>query len=55
MVEGQIEAYKMDGNTDPVTIATLVADGYLNDDYKACPDGRAISIDAEGKVVTAAD
>ncbi len=52
MVEGQIEAYKMDGNTDSVTIDSLVTDGYLNDEYKACPDGRAITVDAEGKVVT---
>ncbi|WP_374939776.1 competence type IV pilus major pilin ComGC [Bacillus sp. MCCB 382] len=52
MVEGQIEAYKMDGNTDPVTIDSLVTDGYLNDEYKACPDGRAITVNAEGKVVT---
>ncbi|WP_201713696.1 competence type IV pilus major pilin ComGC [Rossellomorea arthrocnemi] len=51
MVEGQVEAYKMDGNTEPVTIDALVTDGYLNDEYKACPDGSAIAIDTEGKVV----
>ena len=38
MVEGQVEAYKMDGN--------------LNENYKACPDGSAITIDAEGKVTS---
>ncbi|MFI8576669.1 MULTISPECIES: competence type IV pilus major pilin ComGC [Rossellomorea] len=52
MVEGQVEAYKMDGNALPVTIDTLVTDGYLNEDYKACPDGSAITIDAEGKVAS---
>jgi competence protein ComGC len=51
MVEGQVEAYKMDGNALPVTIDTLVTDGYLNENYKACPDGSAITIDAEGKVI----
>ncbi|MGD6847300.1 competence type IV pilus major pilin ComGC [Rossellomorea aquimaris] len=52
MVEGQVEAYKMDGNALPVTIDTLVTDGYLNENYKACPDGSAITIDAEGKVTS---
>ncbi|MGM0751443.1 MAG: competence type IV pilus major pilin ComGC [Bacillota bacterium] len=52
MVEGQVEAYKMDGKSLPVTIDMLVADGYLNEDYKACPDGSAITIDAEGKVTS---
>ncbi|MGM0828326.1 MAG: competence type IV pilus major pilin ComGC [Bacillota bacterium] len=52
MVEGQVEAYKMDGNALPVTIDTLVTDGYLNENYKACPDGSAINIDAEGKVTS---
>ncbi|MGM0853065.1 MAG: competence type IV pilus major pilin ComGC [Bacillota bacterium] len=52
MVEGQVEAYKMEGNALPVTIDTLVTDGYLNEDYKACPDGSAITIDAEGKVTS---
>lgn len=49
MVEGQIEAYKMDGNALPVTTATLVEEGYLNEEYKACPDGSAITIDGMGK------
>ncbi|MDT9024847.1 competence type IV pilus major pilin ComGC [Rossellomorea yichunensis] len=52
MVEGQVEAYKMDGNALPVTIDTLVTDGYLNENYKACPDGSAITIDAEGMVTS---
>jgi len=52
MVEGQVEAYKMDGNALPVTIDTLVTDGYLNENYKACPDGSAITIDTEGKVTS---
>ncbi len=53
MVEGQIEAYKMDEeNAEPVSIDTLLSKGYLNDQYKSCPDGRAITIDTEGKVVT---
>ncbi|MGM0864558.1 MAG: competence type IV pilus major pilin ComGC [Bacillota bacterium] len=52
MVEGQVEAYKMDGNALPVTIDTLVTDGYLNENYKACPDGSAITVDAEGKVTS---
>ena len=50
MVEGQVEAYKMDGNTGQVTIQNLVTEGYLKDEYKACPDGRAITISQNGDV-----
>ena len=51
MVEGQIEAYKMDNNSSPDSITTLVTEGYLNDSYQSCPDGSSLTIDTEGKVV----
>ncbi|MGR3765005.1 competence type IV pilus major pilin ComGC [Rossellomorea sp. NS-SX7] len=52
MVEGQVEAYKMDNNnTATVSMAALVTDGYLSDEYQKCPDGSVLTIDAEGKVV----
>jgi competence protein ComGC len=54
MVEGQVEAYKMDKtNTEPVSMAVLVTEGYLNDEYQKCPDGKTLTIDAEGNVVEA--
>lgn len=51
MVEGQVQAYKMDKKTIP-TISSLTTEGYLPAE-PACPNGSAISIDAEGKVKAA--
>jgi competence protein ComGC len=51
MVEGQVEAYKMDGNTEPVSMAALVSNEYLKSEYQQCPDGSTFTIDAEGNVV----
>ncbi|WP_175991053.1 competence type IV pilus major pilin ComGC [Bacillus sp. Marseille-Q1617] len=51
MVEGQVEAYKMDGNTEPVSMAELVTKKYLNPEYQKCPDGSSLTIDAGGNVV----
>ncbi|PIC65315.1 competence protein ComG [Sporosarcina sp. P13] len=48
MVNGQIQAYKMDMKNIP-TIPELTAGGYLPAE-PSCPDGSAIAIDAEGKV-----
>jgi competence protein ComGC len=54
MVEGQIEAYRMDKKQLPADLQELADAGYLNDDYQQCPDGRALAIDSEG-VVTVED
>ncbi|MDV6377896.1 competence type IV pilus major pilin ComGC [Sporosarcina sp. GW1-11] len=48
MVEGQIQAYKMDKKKIPTI--TLLTDGDYLPEEPACPDGSAIAIDAEGKV-----
>ena len=48
MVEGQVQAYKMDKKTIP-TLSALTSDGYLPSE-PACPDGSAITIDASGDV-----
>ncbi|ARD49567.1 competence protein ComG [Sporosarcina sp. P37] len=48
MVEGQVQAYKMDKKEIP-TITKLTEGGYLPES-PACPNGSAIAIDAEGKV-----
>jgi competence protein ComGC len=53
MVEGQVEAYKMDGNTVPVSMAALVSNEYIKSEYQKCPDGSTLTIDAEGNVVEA--
>ncbi|WP_205685498.1 competence type IV pilus major pilin ComGC [Bacillus salacetis] len=50
MVEGQVEAYRMEEKTIPEDLQELADAGYLNEEYKQCPDGRALAIDSEGAV-----
>ncbi len=49
MVEGQIEAFKMNEKQAPTSIEDLTAKEYLPENAQ-CPDGKQLSIDAEGKV-----
>lgn len=51
MVQGQVEAYKMDEKKIPLSILELSAEEYLPENA-ACPDGSEISIDEEGKVTS---
>ncbi len=48
MVQGQVEAYKIDNNRVP-TVGELVADSYLTEN-PACPNGKKITISDSGKV-----
>lgn len=51
MVQGQVEAYKIDHKTLP-TLSQLKTDGYLTDDEEtACPNGDLIEIQSDGNVV----
>ncbi|CAM4116373.1 competence type IV pilus major pilin ComGC [Abyssicoccus albus] len=49
MVQGQIEAYKLDNGTAPSSINALVPD-YLNDNQISCQNGQNITI-TNGKAV----
>lgn len=49
MVQGQVESYRIDHKAIP-TIADLMSEGYLKEDMDKCPNGKAISIDADGTV-----
>lgn len=49
MVEGQVQAYKMDKKKIPVSIDELSTADYLPENAK-CPDGSELAIDAAGKV-----
>ncbi|RTQ89529.1 competence type IV pilus major pilin ComGC [Lysinibacillus telephonicus] len=49
MVQGQVEAYKIDFKTTP-TIQDLVDNEYLNDDKTSCPNGDEIVIQSDGSV-----
>ncbi|MDI7742236.1 competence type IV pilus major pilin ComGC [Lysinibacillus fusiformis] len=50
MVQGQVEAYKIDNQAIP-TLTQLKTDGYLHDDETECPNGDSIEIQSDGNVV----
>ncbi|VEF47808.1 ComG operon protein 3 [Bacillus freudenreichii] len=50
MVQGQVEAYRMDNNEIP-TAEKLKSEGYIENDKLKCPDGTNLTIDpTSGKV-----
>lgn len=49
MVQGQVEAYRMELNGVP-TVQNLVDAEYLNADQITCPDGSTLLIDSSGVV-----
>ncbi|HJF30593.1 MAG TPA: prepilin-type N-terminal cleavage/methylation domain-containing protein [Sporosarcina psychrophila] len=49
MVQGQVEAYKMDEKHLPASLAELTEKDYLPENAQ-CPDGTQLSIDMDGKV-----
>lgn len=55
MVEGQVQAYRMDHSGAVPALTDLVGDGYLKEGETSCPNGDAISIDAKNGTVTAAE
>ncbi|MBB6444906.1 competence type IV pilus major pilin ComGC [Bacillus benzoevorans] len=54
MVEGQVQAYRMDNNGAVPSFAELQGAGYLKEGEASCPNGKAISIDAVNGTVTVA-
>jgi competence protein ComGC len=50
MVQGQVEAYKLEEKKYPSSVEDLVNSGYLQEHNKECPNGAQIVITAEGKV-----
>lgn len=44
MVQGQVEAYRIDLKDVPLDINDLVENDYLNEGETTCPNGRAIEI-----------
>jgi len=56
MVQGQVQAYKIDNKKYPDSIATLKTDGYLGKDVEAtCPNGDPVNIDDTGKVTVSSN
>lgn len=52
MVQGQVEAFKMDEKNIPTDLEDLTDKEYLPENAQ-CPDGRQLTIDGEGKVEVA--
>lgn len=48
MVQGQVQAYKMDKKEFP-TLDSLKDEGYVTGDLQ-CPDGRKLNLSSEGEV-----
>lgn len=53
MIQGQVQAYKLENKTFPTSIDDLVTAGYVPETNKECPNGEQVTIDAEGKVASA--
>ncbi|MCP1145220.1 competence type IV pilus major pilin ComGC [Lysinibacillus endophyticus] len=51
MVQGQVEAYKIDHKTFPTTIEQLVDEKYLKENETTCPNGDPVNIQEDGSVV----
>lgn len=49
MVQGQVQAYQIDHDKLPESLAVLIEDGYINSDK--CPNGQSISYDKENGMV----
>ncbi|MCG7336369.1 prepilin-type N-terminal cleavage/methylation domain-containing protein [Sporosarcina sp. ACRSM] len=49
MVQGQVEAYKMDEKRLPTNVDELSEAGYLPEEAR-CPNGSELSIDSDGTV-----
>lgn len=50
MVQGQVEAYKLDKNSYPSNVDDLVNEGYIQKDNITCPNGDLVTISSDGKV-----
>ena len=50
MVQGQVQAYRIDLKKYPASIAEMVQDGYLRNDETACPNGEQLKIGEDGEV-----
>ena len=53
MIQGQVQAYKLENKNFPTSMDDLVTAGYVPETNKGCPNGEQVTIDAEGKVTSA--
>lgn len=50
MVQGQVEAYKLEKTYYPKSTTELVTEGYLQENNLKCPNGDLITISSDGRV-----
>lgn len=50
MVQGQVEAYKIDNKKLPTSIDDLVDGAYLKENERTCPNGDTVVIQEDGSV-----
>ncbi|MEK5080929.1 competence type IV pilus major pilin ComGC [Solibacillus sp. FSL W7-1436] len=50
MLQGQVEAYKLNHNEYPASVSDLIAEDYIVEDDLRCPDNTEIKI-VEGEVI----
>lgn len=48
MIDGQVQAYRIDTGTPPEGLQALVDANYLTEESKKCPDGTEIILTADG-------
>lgn len=48
MIDGQVQAYRIDTGKLPESLQALVDEKYLTEDSTTCPDGTEIILTAEG-------
>ncbi|SOC27368.1 competence protein ComGC [Ureibacillus xyleni] len=51
MVQGQVEAYKIEHKKFPTSIDQLVEEKYLKENETTCPNGELVNIQEDGSVV----
>ena len=50
MLQGQVEAYKLNNNVYPTSVSDLIDEGYVVEEELKCPDNTEIKI-VDGKVI----
>ncbi|PAQ14814.1 competence protein ComG [Bacillaceae bacterium SAOS 7] len=53
MVEGQVQAFRIEESTYPSTVQDMVDKGYLKENETKCPNGKELTISADGEVTVA--
>lgn len=53
MVEGQVQAFRIEEKKYPVTVQEMVDKEYLKKDETKCPNGNELEISADGEVTVA--